>query len=227
VRRRGFFGLLAALPLLTAAGGLELLKPRRAKFEEVGDSVLMTAELPELLLTRDADAMASIESAFRTRLEYEVSLYRAGQSDPIEQRRVTVYIQWDPWKERFVVETQEQGRSPTRRYFADRDEAIGARSASTASASPAPARSSAGPRRSTSRPSSANVTRSRRACSRPTTTAAARAATCRCSRAGSASSSAPPRAPRRRWRSRPLPPSTWCRDDRTTRPRQARAPRCP
>ncbi len=125
MRRRGFFGLLAALPLLTAAGGLELLKPRRAKFEEVGDSVLMTAELPELLLTRDADAMASIESAFRTRLEYEVSLYRAGQSDPIEQRRVTVYIQWDPWKERFVVETQEQGRSPTRRYFADRDEAIG------------------------------------------------------------------------------------------------------
>lgn len=124
MRRRGFFGLLAALPLLTAAGGLELLKPRRAKFEEVGDSVLMTAELPELLLTRDADAMASIESAFRTRLEYEVSLYRAGQSDPIEQRRVTVYIQWDPWKERFVVETQEQGRSPTRRYFADRDEAI-------------------------------------------------------------------------------------------------------
>jgi len=124
VRRRGFFGLLAALPLLTAAGGLELLKPRRAKFEEVGDSVLMTAELPELLLTRDADAMASIESAFRTRLEYEVSLYRAGQSDPIEQRRVTVYIQWDPWKERYFVETKEPDRSAIRRYFVGRDEAI-------------------------------------------------------------------------------------------------------
>lgn len=124
MRRRGFFWVLAALPLLTAAGGLELLKPRRAKFEEVGDSVLMTAELPELLLIRDIDAMASLESAFRTRLEYELSLYRAGQSDPIEQRRVTVYIQWDPWKERYVVETQEQGRTATRRYFADRDEAI-------------------------------------------------------------------------------------------------------
>lgn len=124
MRRRGFLGLVAALPLLTAAGGLELLKPRRARFEEVGDSVLMTVDLPELLLLRDADAMASLDSAFRTRLEYELSLYRAGQSDPVEQRRVTVYIQWDPWKERFVVETQEQGRSPTRRYFIDRDEAI-------------------------------------------------------------------------------------------------------
>ena len=124
MRRRGVLGLVAALPLLTAAGGLELLKPRRARFEEVGDSVLMTVDLPELLLLRDADAMASLDSAFRTRLEYELSLYRAGQSDPVEQRRVTVYIQWDPWKERFVVETQEQGRSPTRRYFIDRDEAI-------------------------------------------------------------------------------------------------------
>ncbi len=124
MRRRGFLGLAAALPLLCAAGGLELLKPRRARFEEVGDAVLMTVDLPELLLIRDADAMASLDSAFRTRLEYELSLYRAGQSDPVEQRRVTVYIQWDPWKERFVVETQEQGRSPTRRYFIDRDEAI-------------------------------------------------------------------------------------------------------
>jgi hypothetical protein len=124
VRRRGFLCLVAATPLMAAPGGLELLKPRRARFEEVGDSVLMTADLPELLLTRDTDAMASLESAFRTRLEYEISLYRAGQSEPVEQRRVTVYIQYDPWKERFVVETQETGRTATRRYFADRDDAI-------------------------------------------------------------------------------------------------------
>jgi len=126
VRRRGFFALLAALPLMSGAGGLELLKPRRAKFEEVGDSVLMTAELPELLLLRDDDAMASLESAFRTRLEYEVALYRAGQSEPIELRRVTVLIQWDPWKERYVVETKEPDRTATRRYFVGRDEAIAA-----------------------------------------------------------------------------------------------------
>ncbi len=126
MRRRGFFGLVAALPLLTAAGGLELLRARRARFEEVGDSVLMTVALPELLLTRDVDAMASLESAFRTRLEYEVALYRAGQSEPIELRRVTVLIQWDPWKERYVVETKEPDRTATRRYFVGRDEAIAA-----------------------------------------------------------------------------------------------------
>ena len=127
MRRRGFlgYGLLGlAVPLMAAPGGLELLKPRRARFEEVGDSVLMTADLPELLLTRDGDAMASLESAFRTRLDFEISLYRAGQTDPVEQRRVTVFIQWDPWKERYVVETKEADRTATRRYFAGRDEAI-------------------------------------------------------------------------------------------------------
>lgn len=128
MRRRRFLvtgaAVVAALPLLAAPGGLELLKPRRARFEEVGDSVLMTADLPELLMTRDGDAMASLESAFRTRLDYEIALYRSGQNDPIEVRRVTVFIQWDPWKERYVVETREPDRTATRRYFAGRDEAI-------------------------------------------------------------------------------------------------------
>jgi len=124
VRRRGFLGLVAALPLLTGAGGLELLRARRARFEEVGDAVLMTIALPELLLTRDLDAMASLESAFRTRLEYEITLYRAGQAEPIAVRRVTVQIQWDPWKERYLVETKEPERSAMRRYFVGRDEAI-------------------------------------------------------------------------------------------------------
>lgn len=121
---RAGLALGLALPVMAAPGGLELLKPRRAKFEEVGDSVLMTADLPELLLTRDGDAMASLESAFRTRLDYEIALYRAGQTDPVELRRVTVFIQWDPWKERYVVETKEADRTATRRYFAGRDEAI-------------------------------------------------------------------------------------------------------
>ena len=124
MRRRGFVLLALATPMMAAAGGLELVKSRRARFEEVGDAVLMTLDLPELLLTRDVDAMASLESAFRTRLDFEISLYRSGQSEVIEQRRVVVFIQWDPWKERYMVETKEAERAATRRYFAGRDEAI-------------------------------------------------------------------------------------------------------
>ncbi len=126
MRRRSVLALGLALPLMAGAGGLELLRGRRAQFEELGDAVLMTVELPELLQTRDADAMASLESAFRTKLEFELSLYRAGQSDPVDQRRVRTSIQWDPWKERYIVETIEAERSPSRRYFVGRDEAIAA-----------------------------------------------------------------------------------------------------
>lgn len=127
MRRRGFLAVLAVLavlPVLAAPGGLELVKPRRARFEEVGDAVLMTVDLPELLLTRDGDAMASLESAFRTRLDFEITLHRAGHGEAIEHRRVIVFIQWDPWKERYMVETREADRPATRRYFAGRDDAI-------------------------------------------------------------------------------------------------------
>ncbi len=124
MRRRGFLALTLATPVMAAAGGLELVKARRARFEEIGDDVLLTVDLPELLLTRDVDAMASLESAFRTRLDFEVALYRVGQSEAIEQRWVVVLIQWDPWKERYMVETKEADRAATRRYFAGRDDAI-------------------------------------------------------------------------------------------------------
>lgn len=124
MRRRGFLALALATPVMAAPGGLELVKPRRARFEEVGDAVLMTVDLPELLLTRDADAMASLESAFRTRLDFEIALHRTGQSEAIERRRVVVFIQWDPWKERYMVETKEADRTATRRYFVGRDDAI-------------------------------------------------------------------------------------------------------
>lgn len=123
MRRRAFLTAALALPLV-GAGGLEFLRPRKARFEEVGDAVLMTAALPELLSTRDADAMASIESAFATTLVYEIVVYRAGQGAPVEQRSRIVKIQWNPWKERYVVTTSDPGRGTQARYFTDRDEAI-------------------------------------------------------------------------------------------------------
>ena len=64
MRRRALLLAGLSLPLLGATG-LELLRNRRARFEEVGDGVLMTVGLPELLSTRDDDAMASLELGVR------------------------------------------------------------------------------------------------------------------------------------------------------------------
>jgi hypothetical protein len=115
-----------ALLLLTAAAPGEPLQPRRARFEEVGDSVLLTVALPELLSPQDAAAMAALESAIVARLRYAVEVHRAGDDAPLERRDVEVTLRWDPWKERYVVATAEPGRGTTTRYYADRDAAVAA-----------------------------------------------------------------------------------------------------
>lgn len=127
IGRRGLLALGAALPLLMAAGGeLEVLRPRKARFEEVGDTVLMTVALPELLLTADTAAMTSLEAAFTTVLTYEIAIHRAREREPIEHRRFVVRIHWNAWKERYVVTAEEPGHGATTRMFTDRDEAIAA-----------------------------------------------------------------------------------------------------
>ncbi|MBZ5710354.1 DUF4390 domain-containing protein [Nannocystis pusilla] len=123
MRRRALLLAGLSLPLL-GASGLELLRNRRAKFEEVGDGVLMTVAMPELLPTRDDDAMASLESAFATTLVFEIVVYRAGHSAPVDQRSRVVKIQYNPWKERYVVTTSDPGRAAQVRYYTGRDEAI-------------------------------------------------------------------------------------------------------
>ena len=84
----------------------------------------MTVSLPELLSTRDRDAMASIESAFTTTLVFEIKLYRSGTSRPISARRRLVKIQWNPWKERFGVQTSDPGSGARTAYFRYRNRAI-------------------------------------------------------------------------------------------------------
>lgn len=123
MRRRALLLAGLSLPLL-GASSLELLRNRRARFEEVGDGVLMSVALPELLPTRDHDAMTSLDSAFATTLVFEISVYRAGHSLPVDQRSRIVKIQYNPWKERYVVTTSDFGRAPQVRYYVDRDEAI-------------------------------------------------------------------------------------------------------
>jgi hypothetical protein len=123
MNRRAFLATGLGLPLI-AAGGRELLRARRADFVEVGDSVLMSVELPELLSTRDRDAMASLESAFATTLVFEIKLYRSGSSRPISAQRRVVKIQWNPWKERFSVQTSDPGQGTRTVYFRERNPAI-------------------------------------------------------------------------------------------------------
>lgn len=126
IGRRGVLALAAAVPLLTAAGGEEAPRTRRARFEEVGDTVLMTVSLPELLLTADGEAMAALEAAFVTTLTYEIAMYRGREREPTARRRVVVRVQWNAWKERYVVTVEEPGRGATTRQYTDRDDAIAA-----------------------------------------------------------------------------------------------------
>ena len=125
MRRRALLVGGLALPLL-AAGGRELLRARRAEFFEAGAVVQMSVALPELLSPRDDDAMASLASAFATTLDFEITLYRAGVARPLARRRRVVKIQWDPWRERFVVSAQDDGGAAQSRSFAAREAAIAA-----------------------------------------------------------------------------------------------------
>lgn len=124
MKRRAFIAAGLGLPLVTAAGGRELLRARRADFVEIGESVLMTVSLPELLSTRDRDAMASIESAFSTTLVFEIKLYRSGSARAVSAQRRIVKIQWNPWKERFGVQTSDPGQGTRTAYFRGRNRAI-------------------------------------------------------------------------------------------------------
>lgn len=122
MRRRALLVAGLSLPLL-GIGGRELLRSRRAEFVEAGELVLVTVALPELLSTRDADAVASLESAFATTLVFDVTLHRSG-GRPVVSRRRVVKIQWDPWKERFAVAIRDDAR-PAETFFArERDAAI-------------------------------------------------------------------------------------------------------
>lgn len=109
---------------MTGVGGRELLRLRRARFEEIGDSVLLSVSLPELLPARERDAMASIESGFATTLSFEIKLYRTGSTQVLARHLRVVKIQWNPWKERYSVQIQDPGLGPATRYFRERSQAI-------------------------------------------------------------------------------------------------------
>lgn len=125
MKRRALLILGLTGPLLAAAQNRhELLHFRRAGFEEVGDSVLLSLGLPELLSVRDVDAIDSIDSGFTTTLTFTIRVHRTGSNALVDERHRTVKIQWNPWKERYTTQIQDEGKGVSVRSFTDRNQAI-------------------------------------------------------------------------------------------------------
>jgi hypothetical protein len=124
VKRRTFMQGMIAVPVIAYARP-DTLPLRRATFEEVGNSVLVTMTLPALFRRYDREALASIDSGFDTTIHYVVKVWQHGKNRLVDTREVRVKIRRDPWKKRYVVSTREDS-GWTKRTFVERDEAIAA-----------------------------------------------------------------------------------------------------
>lgn len=122
-RRRLLLGMLTT-PLVAFVRPADLPK-RKASFEEVGNSVLMTVSLPTLFRRTDRDALDSIDSGFDTTLHFTLKVWQVGKKTLIDTRELLVVIRYDPWKKKYVVRRRESGVWSSR-SFLERDEAIAA-----------------------------------------------------------------------------------------------------
>jgi len=124
VKRRTFLQGLVVVPVHAYARP-DTLPVRKATFEEVGNSVLVTLSLPMLFRRYDREALASIDSGFDTIIQYTVKLWQHGTRRLVGTREIVVKIRRDPWKKRYVVSTREE-TGWVKRTFVDRDDAIAA-----------------------------------------------------------------------------------------------------
>jgi len=124
VKRRRCLAAIVALPLVAMARP-DTLPLRRAVFEEVGTSVVMTLSLPTLFRRYDKDALESIDSGFDTSLHFTIKLWQHGTRRLVGTRELLVRIRRDPWKQRYVVSARENG-AWTKRTFTERDAAVAA-----------------------------------------------------------------------------------------------------
>lgn len=122
MKRRVFLGGSLVLPPLLLRG--EAILVRRAQFEEGGDWLLMTLDLPELFPARDREALDSIDSGFATVVRYDLELHRLGLTGPQKLIALEARIQYDLWNQRYVVSGYADGQRTTRRTFAGRADAI-------------------------------------------------------------------------------------------------------
>ncbi len=125
MKRRELLAGLVAVPVMPIASMArpETLTSRKARFEEVGQDVRMTLEVPSLIRARDTDALKSIDSSFDTTLRYSLRLWEYGTREMVTSRVVIVKIRRDPWKKRYVV-SRRGDAGWTKRFFETRDAAV-------------------------------------------------------------------------------------------------------
>jgi hypothetical protein len=127
VSRRRWLAGLTAVGLLPFTGGALRPEPwplRRATFEELGDVVTLTVELPGLFPGWDLDALASIDSGFATRVVMEVKLYALRGASPIARVQRECSVQFDLWTKDYAVATRDAAGSTVRRRYPLRADAI-------------------------------------------------------------------------------------------------------
>lgn len=122
MKRREFVAGAVAVPF-AAFLRPETLALRRASFEEIGSSVVMSLALPGLFRRGDKEAVASIDSGFDTTLVFHLRLWKYGTRERIEDIEQEVKVRWDPWKKRYLVRTKTD-RGWSKREFESRDKAL-------------------------------------------------------------------------------------------------------
>lgn len=124
MKRREFVASVIAVPF-AAWIRPEALPIRRASFEEIGNSVLLTLAVPGLFRRGDKEAVASIESGFDTTLAFRLRVWKYGTKVRVGDTDHEIKIRWDPWKKVYLVRSRtENGWS--KREFAARDQALAA-----------------------------------------------------------------------------------------------------
>lgn len=101
----------------------DTLPTRKAVFEEIGTSILITLALPALFRRTDADALASIDSGFDTTLKFSLDVWEHGTRTHLGRRVIVRKIRRDPWKKKYVVRTKGSSGWITR-TFDKRQDAI-------------------------------------------------------------------------------------------------------
>lgn len=120
--------LRAAALLVACAPALGLARPdtlpgRKAVFEEIGASVMISLSLPMLFRRADTDALASIDSGFDTTLRFTLDIWEHGTRRHIGTRVLIRKIRRDPWKKKYVVRTKGSSGWVSR-TFDKREDAI-------------------------------------------------------------------------------------------------------
>lgn len=121
MKRRTFVAGVLSLPLLGFAR-FESLSAKKALFEELGNSVLMTIALPTLFRRGDIEALDSVDSGLDTTLSFMLRLWNYTTREVAGEQTITVKLRRDLWSKRYVVRTHGE-RGWTRKEFATREQA--------------------------------------------------------------------------------------------------------